>query len=93
MDEKKTPIEAEAAGIETVTVTFNDTDFTFPSDPLDWPTKVMRAFEEGKAIACIQGLVGERLYQKAGIDDWPVRQTTALFEKFAEAVGLDSAGE
>ena len=89
----RSPAQREAEGETTVTVDYDGESFTFPADPLDWPTRAMRAFEDGKAFAAIHALVGEKKYARLGIDDWPARKTTGLFELMAEAAGLSDSGE
>jgi hypothetical protein len=92
-EDRKSAAQREAEGAETVTLDYEGESFTLPADPQDWPTRAMLAFEEGKAFAAIKALIPPRRYQKLGIDDWPARKTTGLFEAFAKAAGLDDAGE
>lgn len=92
-DHKKTAAQIEAEGIETVTVAdHNGHTYTFPSDPQDWPVKAARSFEEGHAIGAIRILIGAKEYDAQKIDRWTNRQLNALFEKFAEAAGLETSG-
>lgn len=92
-EDHKTPAQREAEGDTTVTIEHEGHTFTMPADPLDWPVKAMRAFEDGKAFTAIQALIGDRRYVALGMDDWPARKATALFEKFAQAAGLADSGE
>lgn len=92
-DRKPKAIEAEAVGVEHLTIDFEGKLYSFPADPLDWPTRAVQAFEEGKAVTAIKALIGEKRCNQVGIDDWPLRKTTALFDLFAQESGLGDAGE
>ncbi|WP_213452895.1 hypothetical protein [Rhizomonospora bruguierae] len=92
LPKKKTAAQREAEGETTVTIEWEGHEFVVPTDPEDWPTGAMRAFEDGKAFTAIRALIGAKRYDRLGIDSWPNRKTTGLFEKFAEAAGLDDAG-
>ena len=91
--DRQSPAQREAEGVETVEFTFDGHDFSLPADPLDWPSSAVEAFEDGKTIRAVKSILGERRYEKLGIGSWPLRKTTALFEEFARLAGFDDAGE
>ena len=91
--DRKSPAQREAEGVEGVESTFDGLDLSLPADPLAWPTDVTEAFEDGKAIRAIKGILGEKRYNKIGIGKWPLRKTNALFEEFARLAGFDDMGE
>lgn len=91
MDES--PAQVEAEGTDTVTVTYGDETYTFPSSLDDADGDVIDAVDDGKMSHALRGLLSA--------DDWgsfkktkpKVRQYGELFEAYLAAIGLGTAGE
>ncbi|WP_328660362.1 hypothetical protein [Nocardia salmonicida] len=86
------PAQREAAGIETETVEFDGESYTIAADPLDWSLPVTQAFEEGKVLTAIRGLLGPAQYRALLAKDYTNRQFSELFGLLAEAGGFETAG-
>ena len=91
-DHKKPAAQIEAEGGGTTTIEFEGVEYTFPSEPQDWSADTLREFEHGRAVEGCYQLIGPVKWNKLGMGRWSGRRVNALFEKFAEAAGLESRG-
>ncbi|MGN2634627.1 hypothetical protein ACTD5D_39765 [Nocardia takedensis] len=85
-------LEREAEGIETVVVAFDGEEYEIPADPLDWDLAVTEAFELGRVITAVRGLLGPRQFAKVSRKRYTNRQFSELFDLLAQAGGFDDAG-
>ncbi|PPJ31912.1 hypothetical protein C5E45_33005 [Nocardia nova] len=89
---KKTAAQREAEGIETAEVEFDDVIYSIPVDPVDWPLDATEAFEQGKAITAIRGLLGEKQWRVVRSKGYRNKDFNELFNLLAKAGGFSSAG-
>jgi len=86
------PAEREALGIETETVEYDGEEYTIPADPMDWSLPVTQAFEDGKVLTAIRGLLGPDQYRTLLGKGYTNRRFSELFELLAKAGGFETAG-
>ena len=86
----KPPTVSEPNIDEPAVINFAGHTFVIPRDAMDWPTDVVRAFEEGKTVIAVRELVDPAAYDRIGMGRWPMRRTAELAELIAEAVGFES---
>lgn len=91
--------EATSADGDTVDIEWDGTTITVPATADDWDPDVLEAFEDGKAIAAVKGLLGADTYTRLRRDfqrrhgrKMVVRDLNDLMEKVAAVYGFDTAG-
>lgn len=94
---RRSPLAREADGIELVGVEYDGEVYWLPTDPQDWPVKALKAFEDGKAITALSGLLvadenGKGGWKTLDGKNYRMRQLEQLFEKVAAAGGFQTAG-
>lgn len=89
---QKTAAQREAEGIETVDVEFDDVVYTIVADPVDWTLDVTEAFEQGKAITAIRGLLGNAQWRVVRSKGYRNKDFNELFNLLAKAGGFGPAG-
>lgn len=95
-----TPPQAEVEAVESISVDWDGLQVTAPASVEDWDPDAVEAFESGKVIGALRGLLGSDTYD-ALRDAWsrrhgrrPVmRDLTRLFEALAQAYGFTDLGE
>ena len=85
-------MQREAEGIDTVTVEFDGEEYTIPADPLDWDLTVTEAFELGRAITAVRGLLGPEQFATVTRKRYTNRKFGELFDLLAKAGGFDDSG-
>lgn len=88
--EERKRVELEEP-VETVDIDWRGHKFTVPGAVEDWSAATVEAFESGNAMTGVHGALGDGQWKR--VSHLPVRHITELFEKIAQAAGLDSAGE
>lgn len=96
-ENRRSPLAREADGIELVGVEYDGEVYWLPTDPQDWPVKALKAFEDGKAITALSGLLvadenGKGGWKTLDGKNYRMRQLEQLFEKVAAAGGFQTAG-
>lgn len=89
---KKTAAQREAEGIETVEVEYDGEFYEIPADPIDWKVSTTEAFEQGKIVTAIRGLVGREQWAILAGKGYRNRQFRELFDLLAEAGGFEQSG-
>lgn len=80
-------VKAEALS-ETVSFEYDGETFTVGNDAQDWDLEVLEAFEDGKIVAAVRGLLGPDGWAQFKSKPRTVRDLNAFFETAAEALGL-----
>ena len=95
------PVKTEATSVDgdTIDVDWEGITITVPATADDWDPDVLEAFENGKAIAAVKGLLGVDTYERVRRQfrnthgrKMVVRDLNDLMEKVAEVYGFESAG-
>ncbi|MFC0314482.1 hypothetical protein ACFQNE_02070 [Gordonia phosphorivorans] len=97
MADESTPLEREVEGVELVGVQFDGETYWCPADPLDWPARAIKAFEDQKALTCLQYLLQRDEDDRSGYQtlmekDYTLRQINELFHKLGAAGGFERSG-
>ena len=94
-----TPAQREAENTATVEVDWDGVPVTLPGSPDDMDLDVLEAFEGGKAVAALRGLVGDRgydelrnAYAKKNGHKPKVGDLGRLMENIAAAYGFETQG-
>lgn len=90
--DRKPAAQAEAEGDGTLTVEWEGHEFTIPASADDWSARTTLAFEEGKAVSGVRGILGTKQFASLMEGDPNNRQIGELYDLIAEVMGLD-AGE
>lgn len=86
------PVMDEATGILMVTIHHDGLELSIPADPVDWPILATRAFENGKIISAIEGLLTPQEFAKVLKKNYRNKEFGKLYEKLAKAGGFDNTG-
>lgn len=86
-----TPAEVEAV-LDEIEVVYGGESYTFPASLEDADGDVLDAIDDQKMSRAIRGLLGEKQWAKFKNSRPKVRDYAALFDAYAEAIGL-STGE
>lgn len=92
-DHSKTAAQIEAEGGEKVEIHWRDKTFEILLDTDDWDVEHTIAFEEGKTLVGIRGVLGPNQFGQFLADKPKNRDARELFDKIAKAAGLGNAGE
>jgi hypothetical protein len=95
-DAKRKPeaVEAEATPDSTLSFKWDGHDYEVPGSLDDCDIEVIEAFEEGKAIGAVSGVLGSAQWRQLKARSKPkVRDATALMEIIAELYGFSGSGE
>lgn len=91
--------EATTSDGDTIDVDWEGITVTVPATADDWDPDVLEAFENGKAIAAVKGLLGvdtyervRRQFRKTHGRKMVVRDLNDLMETVAAVYGFESAG-
>lgn len=90
---RTTPVENEATGVEHVDVDYEGRTYRFPADVEDADGDVLDAIDDQKLSRALRGLLSAADWAAFKSTRPKVRDYTALFNVYAERVGLGSAGE
>lgn len=94
MSEANEHDENTADGPTMTSVDWRGRTFTFPADVEDWPADAVEAFENGRAMTAVHGVLGEAQWAAVKkVSRGTVRDVSELFELLAKAAGFDEAGE
>lgn len=93
MTEKKTAAQAEAEGVEMASVQWRDLTLAFPADPEEWDIEVTEAFEDGKVVTAVRGLLGPSQWAAVKALHPKNKDLSGLYDALAQAMGMTSAGE
>lgn len=86
------PAQIEATS-DTVTVTYQDDTYTFPSSLDDADGDVLDAVDDMKLSHALRGLLSDEDWKRFKATRPKVRDYAGLFDAYAKTVGLGSAGE
>lgn len=92
-DHKKSAEQIEAEGGEKITVHWRDFEFEVAADADDWDARTTLAFEQGRAVTGVQGVLGREQFNELMATNPKNRDVGDLFQTIAKAIGLESAGE
>jgi len=87
-----TPVMDEAQGILVIRVEHDGMDLTIPADPEDWPIQATLAFEQGKVITAIRGILSAEDFAKIIEKKYRNKDFGKLYEALARAGGFETAG-
>lgn len=80
--------------LNTVEVEWRGHTLVLPASLDDCPVAVLQAFEDGKLVAAVQGILGAVQYAKLDRAEMlTVSDLTELSDVVAAAMGMESAGE
>lgn len=87
-----TPVMDEAQGILVVSVEHDGMELAIPADPEDWPIQATLAFEQGKVITAIRGILSAEDFAKIIEKKYRNKDFGKLYEALAKAGGFETAG-
>ena len=87
-----TAIEAEATGADTVDVAYGDATYAFPASLEDADGDVLDAIDDEKLSRALRGLMADGQWTEFKKTRPKVKDYAGLFEAYAQAIGLDTAG-
>ena len=70
--------------------------YRLPANPQDWDVDALEAFETGKVVSAIKGILGAKAWQRIRASHQgrlKVRDLEPLMDQIAKAYGFDSVGE
>lgn len=82
----------EALGIMVMRVEHDGMILTLPADPEDWPIEATYAFENGRVINAVKGILSAEDFAKIMRKKYRNKDFGKLYEKLAKAGGFDSSG-
>lgn len=88
-----TPAELETSDAETVEVAYGSGSYTFPASLEDCDGDVLDAIDDMKLSHALKGLLSDDDWSRFKKSKPKVKDYGALFDAFAETIGLGSAGE
>jgi len=90
--DRKTKAKPETPDDTKVDVTWRSMKFTIESDPEGWDVETLQAFETGRVLTALRGILGERQWTEftAAKPKPKGRDAGALFETIASAAGFDT---
>ena len=92
-EDNKTPAQNEAEATETVIIEWRGRSFTIPATLDDCSVDTLEAFEDGKAVSAVRGILGDKVFASLKREHKPtVRDFKELADIVAKAMGM-SAGE
>ena len=92
-DHKKSAAQIEAEGVATIDVEWRGQTFTIAADPGDWKVTTSLAFEDGKAVTGVKGVLGDAQWASLlKAQDPSNKELGELFEVIGERMGLGPAG-
>lgn len=86
------PVMDEATGVLMVTIEHDGLELSIPADPEDWPIDATLAFEDGKVLSAIRGLLSTKEFNKILGKKYRNKDFGKLYEKLAKAGGFDTSG-
>lgn len=86
-NQRRTVLEKEAAN-ENITFQYDGVTYVVPPAK-NWPLKVVRAQEENRIIACVEGLLGKDQMAKFEKKERTMGDLEALMTALFDAVELD----
>ena len=92
-DHHKSAAQLEAEGGEKITVPWRDFEFEVAADADDWDARTTLAFEQGKAVTGVQGILGPKQFAALMKTNPKNRDVGELFQTIAKAIGLEQPGE
>lgn len=92
-DHKPSAAQIEAEGGEKITVSWRDFEFVIDADADDWSARTTLAFEQGKAVTGVRGVLGDKQFSELMATNPKNRDVGELFQTIAKELGLETAGE
>ncbi|AXH47240.1 tail assembly chaperone [Gordonia phage DelRio] len=90
----KDPAEVEAAGIDTVTVSYNGDEYKVPASADDWPIEALEHAEAGQPTGILRHVLGEAQYTLFKARNRRVRDLRLMSDKIARGSGFtETAGK
>lgn len=74
-------------------VIYKGKDYRLPDTPDDWDLDTLEAFEEGRALAAVHGILGDKSYASIKAQGAKVRDLDSIMDQIAKAYGFETAGE
>jgi hypothetical protein len=91
--EEKPGVQLEGEGADTIEVVYGGETFAFPAEMDDVDGDVLDALDDRKISHALKALLGDDQWLRFKKSKPKVSDYNGLFEKYAEAVGLESVGE
>ena len=91
MSDDMTPAQIDAEKVETIVVSYNGADLTFPASMEDADGDVIDAIDDQKVSHALRGLLGDDEWARFKATKPKVRDYEGLFTAYAAAIGLESA--
>lgn len=93
----RSPLRREAEGIKLVGIEHDGEVYWLPADPSDWQLDILEAFEDGKAITALRGLLvadenGNGGWSTLKAKKYRVHDLNVIFDKAARAGGFKTSG-
>jgi hypothetical protein len=88
----KPPAQREADGDETVSVDYAGQSYVMPASLDDADGDVLDAIDDQHISYALRALLGDKQWDRFKANKPKVRDYNGLFESYAKATGLDSAG-
>ena len=80
-------------GSAPITLEWDGVTYTVESNAELWPVTVVEAFEDGKSVTAIRGIIGAKQWATYKAGNPNTRAMGRFFDAIAKACGLTSAGE
>jgi hypothetical protein len=88
-DHKKSAAQVEAEGGEKITVSWRDFEFVIDADADDWSARTTLAFEQGRAVTGVQGILGPKQFGELMKSNPKNKDVGELFQLIAKTIGLE----
>lgn len=87
-------VAAEAAGAaDAKRLTIGGAEYLLPPTSSEWSLETLEAFEDGKTVAALRGLLGADQWQRLKAAGATLNDLNELAEEIARAYGFDTPGE
>lgn len=92
-----TPLEREADGVALVGLEFDGETYWCPTDPADWRSEAIEAFEDGKAMRALKYMLepdedGKSGYALLKSKRYRMRKINELFHALGKVGGFETSG-
>lgn len=84
--------QVEASDAETITIEFQGNSYVLPATPDQWDFTTLELFENGKAIAATEAILGADQYAAFKATRPTVGDFNELMNELAKRYGFESSG-
>lgn len=84
--------QVEASGADTTTIEFQGNSYVVPATPDHWDFSTLELFENGKAIAATEAILGAEQFATFKSTQPKVRDFNELMDLLAQRYGFESSG-